>query len=518
MTITHCPDCRTEYSASEEFCSDCGGLLKTRLEAPTTELPEQRITEKQSNELPSASSSNTPAELLPQTKAIDSTRMRIKHKLDQYFGASESRSLKLEQSVDADKDPLPLHERQDNGWQIAGSPIRTHKGFVEWPVSKQTEQGLVEGIYRRYTTGVLSTAQIYDQLRTTNSASAFSQLMSNGTVCIAGGARADYEINLKPVGQPLNVWLKQTSPGLERTLFLANAILRWLPQLIELGLQPATVDPSMLYITNDGVVSLAVLGGLTACNDTDQYNADLINSALLTLPYCAPELLGRRVIASNSVCFGVGQILTESLYGEARDHTYVQDGGLSFKDVEDVRLQAILMGCLYPIAAERWSADELFKAFQQGNVYRTPPWGRLQPGAATSAFLLGGEAFYLVEDLLAVVVKHHWDEGLLRFEEILAWLEATRFKGQLRLARQAKANGRSTEWCLLHLVRTVLPDAPLVWRGLALDDDVAQDSLIYLAQQALSEGNESLDAQMLVQMLFESDLKSAFSVNKHNGG
>lgn len=522
-----CPSCNN-HNVTGDFCNQCGGPLQMKVAAENSLAS---ITQQDTNFIAKTESCKEPADGSTATTPMASLKEAAKAKMDQFLrikagvGGGSSNVGVVSPAInvndiaeDALQDILPPSERE-RGWRIVGGPFVSPKGYEHWPVSRAVENSEVKAVFRRYTSGVITTKPTYEALfeKAINTKDAIANLYSYGTVPVGGGARRDYEIVAMPAGQPLDIWLKHKGEhGVDLACYLAPLLKDLLKRMQDLSLRPITLGPKMLWIDTDkNVITLGVLGAIAPCEDSDYYCPDLTNNALLTLPYAAPELLGRRIIASTTETFSVGQLLLQAMFGEPRDHNFIVDGSIPFAGVENQMLRSVLMGTLWPYPDRRWSVQNLNSALvpEDADFPKCPPWRSLCPGAAKAAFTLGGEDYYLPEDLLEAVVKH-WDEALLRCDDLLRWLDITRFKGQAGLLRQEKLGGRSADWVFLHLRRLVLPDAPIVWRGYSFDDADAEHTLISLAQRALAAGEDARQAQSDLDKLFSADLRSAFTLNK----
>jgi hypothetical protein len=173
------------------------------------------------------------------------------------------------------------------------------------------------------------------------------------------------------------------------------------------------------------------------------------------------------------------------------------------------------MGCLWPHADGRWTFSQLHQALGATSVAQmpaAPAWSRLMPGAAATAFNLGGESFYRLEDAVAQANQTcHWDEAVHRMDALLIWATDTAWKGVAEVLRTELASGaRTADWVLVRLTRQVRPDLPLTWRGLDFTDTHAQASLANLAQQALSSKTPDFSS---LQQLIRADLRGAFTVS-----
>jgi len=169
----------------------------------------------------------------------------------------------------------------------------------------------------------------------------------------------------------------------------------------------------------------------------------------------------------------------------------------------------IALGLLHlPARRPRWALAALAAAATTDSLPTTAPWASLAPGASSRALVFAGESHWRLEGLLAAAtMPGHWAEATSRLEEILEWASTTAWAGQAQLLRSALSDGRSRDWVLIALERSVRPDAPPTWRALALSNDDAADSLIALAQRALAG---SANDRTAVRALFEADLRGAF--------
>jgi len=139
----------------------------------------------------------------------------------------------------------------------------------------------------------------------------------------------------------------------------------------------------------------------------------------------------------------------------------------------------------------------------------SPPWASLAPGASSTALAFAGEQYWRLEDVAAAAVKPgNWNEALSRLDAILDWASGTAWSGQVQLMRDARANGRTPDWILVALVRTVLPTHPPTWRVMDFSDGTAQHSLAALAQRVLAGSEDDASA---MRDLFAADLRGAFA-------
>jgi hypothetical protein len=520
---TFCSNCNLEYADNDEFCIACGSELAKHAQPEGDASEAAAIAVEQPVEPDIVASreqdahphqprySEAPVFLGEMEAGNENLLKRIRKRLNDF--ASGSAGGGAQPKDNAEVNVLPQCEI-DLGWRIAGTPTQT-KAYLEWSVVRAQDTGEIRAVFRRYTTGALSTRQTYEAVlnAAANPNTGMVRLYSYGTAEVGSGGRADYEITALPSGLPLNVWLKEKGqPGVDPAAYIAPLLANWLKNLRATGLQAIAVHPAMLYLdTHSRCINLAVLGALTPAGAGEQFNADLAgSSALLPAPFAAPELMSRRVIADNADCFSVGQIVAAALFGDAQDYMYISQGNIVFAGIDSLMLRSTVMGTLWPYT-DRWSVEQLSQALVPGANFlpKLPPWSSLKPGAAKAAFTLGGTDYFLPEDLLHAVALH-WDEAANRCLDILKWLEESRFKGKAGLLRQQlHQEGRSADWILIRLSRIVIPDAPIVWRGYSFDDADAAASLIAIAQQALEPGNHN--AQSDLQRLFAADLRGSLS-------
>jgi hypothetical protein len=400
-----------------------------------------------------------------------------------------------------------------DGWRVAG-PVRSSPAVDSWPVELREATGTTTAEFNRYRSGALTTGATYEHVMRA-ALPCLPQVRAHGTVDF-GGARADYDVTTcATAGTALDRWFADTGPGETRALTLLPALARLLERLAAGGVSAILIEPSHLLLTEHGELHLTTAGALvaTAESSTDgvlRYRPELARSTLLPACWSAPELAQQSVLSANAAVFSAGEILAQATWGQPLTLAELAAGAAPFHAIADARLARVLMGCLWPHARGRWSAEQLSVAATAtaGPLPSTAPWASLAPGASSRAFTFAGESHWRLEDLLAAAtLPGHWAEATNRLEEILDWADSTAWAGQAQLLRGALGDGRSRDWVLIALERSVRPDAPPTWRTVALSDEDAADSLIALAQRALA-GDASERAA--VRALFEADLRGAF--------
>lgn len=407
--------------------------------------------------------------------------------------------------------PLPEALRE-KGWRLSG-PLLSTAAVDVWPVQRIFDgQPDLTGHFHRYRTGALTTRTTYLQLES-NGAPQLVDVLAHGTVDF-GGARADYELVAGlPTSTGLDEWLASSAPSESRALHLLPALSQLLRQLATGGVRPLTLEPALLAHAPDGVLWMKSAAALAEVSSVEEYHAEYARSALLPRGWTAPELMQRNMLTDNAAVFSLGQLLAQCMWGQPCSLSELETGAVPFQTLSDARLARVMMGCLWPRSAGRWTADDLQQAVAGTNVDSmptTPPWASLVPGASSEAFSFAGASYWRLEDLLAAVAQPvNWAEAIGSVEAILTWAEGTAWAGQAELMRQALERGRSADWVLVAIRRAVCPDAPLTWRGLDLSDAQAARSLARLAQRALREGAKA-DAAALHE-LFEADLRGAFT-------
>ncbi len=408
--------------------------------------------------------------------------------------------------------PLP-EAVTEKGWRLAGL-VQSSASIDHWPVERPTDSSTpVAGHFHRFRTGALTTDAIYRRLEDATTVG-LARVWAHGTVDV-NGARADYElVSLPKNGVGLDKWLVGSSPSEQRALNLLPVLVQLLRHLEQAGVHPMTFEPSQLLFTDDGELWLASAGTLADVDSADSFHPEFARSALLPRNWTAPELTQQNMLSASAAVFSLGQILAKATWGQPCSISDLQNGAVSFQSLADPRLARVLMGCLWPRrSTERWAYADLFKAVDCMSVDAMPdtaPWASLTPGASSTSFSLFGASYWRLEDLLAGATRpSHWHEATARIEAILDWAESTSWVGQVKLMRQALAQGRSADWVLVALTRAVRPEAPMSWRELDLSDAEAAQSLAGLAQRVLHDRSTADVAAM--RELFKADLRGAFA-------
>jgi hypothetical protein len=534
MTTYSCtnPDCNHQSTDAAEFCMECGSPLVEVAETTVVpDLPSDKVeievevepeSEQKAHEKPAKNKADLMIRLIRRVKGMGQTGTENTdnaHNADtDNADDAKIRSDEMpDETIDDIQKALPPEERK-LGWLIQGDPLIAN-GYDQWLVKRTANGSDIHAFYRRFNTGSLTNKETYDAVLAaapSTTKGIISSLFNYGTVQAGGGTRADYEITSSFKGESLHSWLKKSEPSVDKARFLVPLLANLLNGLHDLGLRPITLSPEILSISsNEDCLTLNMLGALELTSETGtNYCAGLSNSALLALPYAAPELIERRVVHNNTETFAIGQIIASAVWGEAQDYKYIRNASVPFASVSDKHIAAILMGTLFPEPEGRWSIDNLNAAINTGTTDfpKCPPWKSLYPGAASAAYTLGGVGYFLAEDL-ANAIATNWNEAILHLEKILDWLEGTRFKGQVALLRQQKLNGRSQDWILVQLRRLIAHDAPMGWRDLSFEDADSERSLIQLAQKALN-GDEN--AKQSMEQLLAADLRSAFTITPNN--
>lgn len=525
-TVFTCPVCNQNYGPEDDYCPVDGAKLRQQIPAQATESTdaaesgaESTIADSHEAAQPSpASAENGPVPPfnpphwstdLGETAASSAADMDKKER--SLFDALKKRlGIKTPSAEDPSRWSIPP-EVLEQGWELSG-PVESHAAWDRWPLTRMAAHGpITTAQLLRYRTGSLTAQATYQKLQD-HPLMAVGIVHAHGTTEVAG-ARFDYEVTSLPAdGQPLTVWLSQTTPGESRARYLAPLLAQLLNELAERNLQPWVLYPELLWLGEDRLY-LSSIGAVRDLSDGPatqlHYSAALHDSALLKRPFAAPELLESGVGAERSPLFSVGQVLSVALWGTERTLAAIGSGALPFALIEDARLSRWLMGCLWPRPDGRWSLADLQVALTDPleRITSLPPWASLMPGAASHAFSFAGQQFWRAEDVLHTAMRTaYWPEAIERIERLLHWLSGTPWAGQAALLRQALHQGRSADWVLIRLIHTVLPDAPLTWRGHDFSDAHAEASLVALAQAALTGG----DATQELAALFTADLRGAF--------
>ena len=501
-----CPVCKCNYE-KEEFCPVHFVQLVSLAEASTD---------------PKGSAEESPKDQISPPKEVSDES--LVDRMKKMFGGRFKRKGTKESDAATDKlsstappgIELPV-ELREMGWLVSGEPASI-RGVDVWPVQRKREDREVTGQLVVYASGVLTDVPTYQRLLAIGTSPTRAHLQAFGTVDRGHKVRAAYElITLPGVSQTLDTWLRDSPASEERALSFLPGLRDLLQDCAASGLLPITLDPAVVQRSMDGQLRIVRFGAMlagaadgTAC----VYRPEFAHSSLLPSPWTAPEIKSRLVVAPQSLVFSVSQILAAALFGQAPSLHDVQSGLIPFGSIKNPLLARLLMGGLWPHADGRWSLAELLTALEATSVEQmpaAPAWSRLMPGAAETAFDLGGESFYRLEDAVTRANQpKHWEEAVQRMDALLLWASGTAWKGVAEGLRTELTTGtRSSDWVLVRLTRQVCPRLPLTWRGLDCSDTHAQASLAALAQQALT--SETPDFTVLRQ-LYRADLRGAFTV------
>lgn len=501
-----CPICKNSFD-SEEFCPVHF--------VPLVSPPEVSVAPA------SAAEKTTDSQTLPPEDLSDASLVERMKKM--FKGSFKRKGEKASDAATERSGPavptgieLPV-ELREAGWLVSGDPVSI-RGIDVWPVQRKREDREVTGQLVVYASGVLTDVPTYQRLLELGTSPTRAHLHAFGTVDRGHKVRAAYElITLAGISQTLDTWLRDSPASEERALSFLPGLRDLLQDCTASGLLPITLDPAVVQRSMDGQLRIVRFGAMlagaadgTAC----VYRPEFAHSSLLPSPWTAPEIKSRLVVAPQSVVFSVAQILSAAVFGQAPSLHDVQSGLIPFGTIQNPLLARILMGGLWPHADGRWSLAELLTALEATSVEQmpaAPAWSRLMPGAAETAFDLGGESFYRLEDAITQANQpKHWDEAVQRMDALLLWASGTAWKGVAEGLRTELTTGtRSADWVLVRLTRQVCPRLPLTWRSLDCSDTHAQASLAALAQQALI--SETPDFTLLRQ-LYRADLRGAFTV------
>ncbi len=411
--------------------------------------------------------------------------------------------------------PLPP-ELRAQGWQVSGKQ-RIGMPMTIWPVEQQVDGEIRGGAeFHRFHNQALTPVHIYKRLQKTL-VPRLLRVLGQGTADVLG-SNADYEViaSASESVTPLTQWLVTSTASESRAMQLLPALNALLEGLAKGGVRPLVLEPEMLVRNAQGEVWLATAAALEDVREAARAHPEYARSPLLSKRWAAPETTEQTMLKGNAVVFSVGQLLATCVWEQPCQLAELRTGAVNFRGIANAQLARVLMGCLWPHAAERWSVADLARAcapHESEPLPAAPPWNMLAPGAAAEAFGLAGASYWRLEELLkAAALPDHWQEAISRLEALLTWAEGTAWAGQARLLRAELADGHSADWVLIRLRRLVSPDAPLIWRGVDLSDEQAETSLIALAQQALC-GEGQADATKLRE-LFEADLRGAFTAGK----
>ncbi|MCB1628673.1 MAG: hypothetical protein KDI48_13190, partial [Xanthomonadales bacterium] len=366
--------------------------------------------------------------------------------------------------------------------------------------------------------GALSAVEVYQSLLV-DPPEQMVRLLGHGTLDLVG-SRADYELVAPPPAgfMAFSQWLADTPASEARALQALPGLIDLLQALAQKDLRPLVLEPDALVRSEQGELCLTTGAALAGVGSHASFHPEFARSSLLPRDWGAPELTDELMCSGNAAVYSVGQLLASCLWGRPCSLAELKTGALRFCAIASERLARVLMGCLWPRPVERWTLADLLRAHaddQATDLPAAPPWGSLAPGAASEAFALAGAMYWRLEDLLDGAVRpEHWSEAVARINEILEWSQSTAWAGQARLLDDALRHGRSADWALVKLRRTVCPDAPPSWRSLDLSDEQAEASLVALAQRALQDP-KSADAATLCDLL-DSDLRAAFTASKRS--
>lgn len=506
-----CPICQQSFD-NEEFCP----THFTQLVAPAA--PEKAEEQETSSATESPSESKQDGSKDQQDGLLKGLQKRV-------FGSFKKKADKNAQpesqaAASKAEDPITIAlppEVREKGWSVTGAPVSL-RGIDVWPVQCTSEEVTTPGQLVVYASGVLTDVQTYHRQMDLPPSHFRAHLHAFGTLDRGHKVRSAFELLTLPgEWKTLGAWLADSPAGEERALSLLFGFREMVNDWHEHSIFPMGLDPSMVQRNAKGQLRLVRFGAqwiASADSSAAVYRPELAHSGLLPSPWAAPEVKGRLVVAPQSAAFSVAQILAAALFGQPPSLHDVQSGLVPFHSIQDPLLARLLMGCLWPHADGRWTFSQLFQALSATSIEQmpeAPAWSRLMPGAAETAFDLGGESCYRLEDAVARANQPaHWEEAVQRMDALLLWATGTAWKGVAEGLRNELTTGaRTGDWVLMRLTRQVRPDLPLTWRGLDFSDTHAQASLTNLAQQALT--SETPDFSLL-QQLVRADLRGAFTV------
>lgn len=499
-----CPVCNNSYE-NEEFCPVHFVQLVTPAEGSSEP---KSLTDDPATDQTSPPEEVSDDSLVDRIKGMFGGRFKRKGAKEPTAGADSPSSTASPGIV------LPA-ELLEKGWAVSGTPVSTH-GVDVWPVQRKSEDLVATGQLVVYASGVLTDVPTY--LRLLGTSPARAHLHTFGTIDRGHKVRASYELSTVPgVSRALINWLLDSPASEERALSLLPGLRDLLKECAASGVLPITLDPAVVQRNADGQLNIFRFGAMwtsAADGTATVYRPEFAHSSLLPSPWTAPEIKSRLVVAPQSLVFSAAQIVAAALFGQAPSLHDVQSGLVPFGSIQNPRLARILMGGLWPHADGRWTFADMLQALDAASVNQmpaAPAWSRLMPGAAETAFDLGGESFYRLEDAVTQANQpRHWEEAVQRMDALLLWASGTAWKGVAEGLRTELTTGtRSADWVLIRLTRQVCPQLPMTWRGLDFSDTHAQASLAALAQQALT--SEAPDFSLLRQ-LYRADLRGAFTV------
>lgn len=502
-----CPICQQSFT-NEEFCP----IDFTQLVAPpASEKAEEP-------ETPSAAESPSEGSKERQDGLLKGLQKRVLGSFKKKTG--KDAQAESQAATSKAEDPITIElppEVREKGWSVTGAPVSL-RGIDVWPVKRTSGELTTPGKLVVYASGVLTDVKTYQRYLDLPTSSCRAHLQAFGTLDRGHKLRAAYELITQPGGlTPLASWLADSPASEERALSLLPGMRELANDWHEHSIFPMALDPSMLQRNSSGQLRLEGLCALwTVSSDSSAavYRPETAHSGLLPSPWAAPEIKARMVVAPQSSAFSIGQILAAALFGHPPSLHDVQSGLVPFQTIHDPRLARLLMGCLWPHPEGRWTFAELLQALSAASVEKmpeSPAWSRLMPGAAETAFDLGGESFYRLEDAVARANQPAlWEEAVNRMDAMLLWATGTAWKGVAVSLRTELTTGvRTADWVLVRLTRQVRADLPLTWRGLDFSDTHAQASLANLARQSLSSDTPDFS---VLQQLIRADLSGAFTV------
>ncbi len=538
-----CPSCARRYAiGEEEYCEDDGERLETRLCPSAAQTPEQAQVKPQQSDVGVApptdeekvqQDSDTEASTAPpdlesvlskygvrqrqaaQEETIDDSAAHVTGASAPITSSNPGPSSPKEAVPAADENPLPRQVRE-KGWEITGQAISTETAD-EWVVHRPSTAGAPVARFSRFRARVLTTAALYQRLQATPCA-ALPTLLDFGTANLRGNVRASFELSLLPTRQKLQSaldWLGLAPPSEAKALALLPHLVDMLSTLSNSGAYPISFQPAQLLRHQESgqilLDSFAALADLYI-GATD-YRPDLAMNGLISRLWSAPELSEQLVVSPKAAIFSVGQMLAFALWGQPLDLAALRTGNVPLTSISDTRLARVLQGCLWINSMEgRWDISQLQAAVDAplDQLPAVEDWAQLGPRAMGQGYALAGRTFWRVEDLLAYAVQpQHWPHATAHISAMLDWIETSTWASlAIQLRAQLEA-GRSADFVLIQLARSVIPSLPLTWRGLDFSDSQVRNSLIHLAQRNLAMDTKTEESELL-DALFSADLRGAF--------